>query len=69
MKTLTLNLSDKEMSVLETLAEQKGMSKTAILRQALRMYQTVDVRLSRGERLYFSGDGGKLKPEVEVIVL
>lgn len=39
MKTMTLNLGDKEMAVLEDLASDAGMSKTAVMRQALRLYQ------------------------------
>lgn len=39
--TYTLNLSEKESAVLDTLARDKGMSKTAVLRQALRLYQLV----------------------------
>lgn len=55
-KTMTLNLSEKEMAVLEELATEKDMSKTAVMRQALRLYQLVNVRLNAGERMMFSGD-------------
>lgn len=51
-KTMTLNLTEEEMTVLEVLSAQKDMSKTAVMRQALRLYQLVDVRISRGERLF-----------------
>ena len=37
-RSLTLNLSDEEMSVLEALANKHGMSKSALLRQAVRLY-------------------------------
>jgi predicted transcriptional regulator len=50
-RTMTLNLTDAEMRVLEELSRQKDLSKTAILRQALRLYQLVDARLSSGEKL------------------
>lgn len=56
MMTMTLNLSEKEMAVLEELATEKDMSKTAVMRQALRLYQLVNVRLNAGERMMFSGD-------------
>ena len=36
-KTMTLNLTDQEMEVLEELAQKKDISKTAIIRQALRL--------------------------------
>lgn len=55
-KTMTLNLSEREMAVLEALAAEKEMSKTAVMRQALRLYQLVNVRLNAGERMMFSGD-------------
>ncbi|QIG67404.1 CopG family ribbon-helix-helix protein [Rhizobium phage RHph_TM3_3_9] len=42
MKTMTLNLSDDEMKVLNDLAKSKEMTKTAVMRQALRTYQAVD---------------------------
>ncbi len=35
-KTMTLNLSSREMEAIEALAERKGMNKTAVVRQALR---------------------------------
>ena len=38
-KTMTLNLTDAEMGVLDELCEKKDLSKTAVLRQALRLYQ------------------------------
>lgn len=59
-KTMTLNLSEREMAVLDAMATDKDMSKTAIMRQALRLYQLVDVRLKAGERMMFSGDGQRM---------
>ena len=56
MKTMTLNLADREMAVLETLAADADMSKTGILRQALRWYQLTHERLKAGETVSFSGD-------------
>ena len=52
-RTMTLNLTDQEMSLLEDLSARKDVSKTALLRQALRLYQMVETRLSRGEKLFF----------------
>jgi predicted transcriptional regulator len=65
-KTMTLNLTDPEMAVLEELAAKKDLSKTAVLRQALRLYQMVDVRIERGEKLVFE-DKGEKKAELVVI--
>ena len=36
-KTMTLNLTDSEMRVLEELAKRKDLTKTAIVRQAIRL--------------------------------
>lgn len=60
MATMTFNITEKEMTVLAQLAEAKGLTKTATLRQALRLYQMIDARISAGERLTFSGDKGML---------
>jgi hypothetical protein len=66
-KTMTLNLTDTEMAVLEELSEKKDLSKTAVLRQALRLYQMVNVRLDRGEKLFFEDEAKKEKAEVMVL--
>lgn len=53
-KTLiSLNLSDSEFSLLTDLSERKEMSKSAVLRQALRMMGTIEQRIGLGEKLYF----------------
>jgi predicted transcriptional regulator len=66
-KTMTLNLTDAEMAVLEELSEKKDLSKTAVLRQALRLYQMVNVRIDRGEKLFFEDEAKKEKAEVMVL--
>ncbi len=66
-KTMTLNMTDAEMEVLEELARRKDLSKTAVIRQALRLYQMVDVRLSRGEKFYFEDEKEKKKGELVVL--
>ena len=38
---MTLNLSEAEMQALDELSVKKDLSKTAVLRQALRLYQTI----------------------------
>lgn len=66
-RTLTLNLTEVEMRVLEELCERKGLNKTAVLRQALRLYQAVDTRVQRGEKLVFEHDETKEKAELVVL--
>ena len=66
-RTMTLNLTEDEMQVLEELCVKKGLNKTAVLRQALRLYQAVDARVQRGEKLLFEND--KTDEKVELFVL
>ena len=47
-KTMTLNLTEAEMRVLEDLANKKELTKTAVVRQAIRLYQMIETGLSRG---------------------
>lgn len=66
-KQVTLNLTDKEADVLEELSRKKDISKTAVLRQALRLYHMVDDRVSQGEKLYFEHDLTKEKAQLMVL--
>lgn len=66
-KTMTLNLSPQEMRVLEDLATKKELSKTVVIRQALRLFQLVDARLSQGEKLIFEGGAADSKSELMVL--
>jgi hypothetical protein len=66
-RTMTLNLTDAEMSVLEDLCDKKDLSKTAVLRQALRLYQAVETRVDRGAKLFFENEQTKEKAEVMML--
>jgi len=66
-KTMTLNLTDAEMKALDELCERKDLSKTAVMRQALRLYQLVEVRVGRGDKLFFEDDSTKEKAEVMML--
>lgn len=66
-RTMTLNLTDEEMKVLEELSNRYEMSKTAIIRKALRMYQIIDTRLQRGEKLFMEDEVEKKKSELLVL--
>lgn len=66
-KTLTLNLTVAEMQALENLSDRKDISKTAVLRQALRLYQMLDERLARGEKLYLEHTLTKEKAELMMV--
>jgi hypothetical protein len=66
-KTMTLNLTETEMRVLEDLANKKELTKTAVVRQAIRLYQMIEARLSAGEKLIFEDE--KLQKKAELMVL
>lgn len=66
-RTMTLNLTDAEMRVLEDLCDKKDLSKTALLRQALRLYQVVESRLEKGEKCFFEDEKTKEKAEVMML--
>jgi regulatory protein YycI of two-component signal transduction system YycFG len=53
-KTLiSLNLSEAELQLLAELSQKKEMSKSAILRQALRIMGMIEQRIEQGEKFYF----------------
>jgi hypothetical protein len=66
-KTMTLNLTGREMEVLEDLCRRKELSKTAVIRQALRLFQLVDARLAQGEKLVFEDEKANKKAELMVL--
>ena len=66
-RQMTLMLSDKEMTLLDNLADRRGMSKTALLRQAMRMYQSVIERIENGEKVFIEDPATKDKTELMVL--
>ena len=66
-RTMTLNLNEKEMDNLEVLSAEKGLSKTQLMRQALRLYQSVSDRLERGDKLFI--EDAEKKEKLELMVL
>ena len=66
-RQMTLMLSGREMSALEQLAQRRSMSKTALLRQALRLYQSVTERIEKGDKVFLEHPGTTEK--VELLVL
>jgi hypothetical protein len=67
-KSMTLNLTDAEMQALESLSARKDLTKTAVIRQALRLYQLIDHRLATGSKLYFEDDAQRQKAELMVMM-
>lgn len=66
-KTMTLNLTDAEMRVLDDLSARKDLSKTAVLRQALRLYQAVELRVEKGDKLVFENEETREKAELMLL--
>lgn len=66
-KTMTLNLTDAEMRVLDDLSARKDLSKTAVLRQALRLYQAVEIRVEKGDKLVFENEATQEKAELMLL--
>ena len=66
-KQMTLNLTDTEMNVLEELSQRRELSKTALIRQAIKLYQMVDERIEQGDKLIFENEAKKEKLELKVL--
>jgi predicted transcriptional regulator len=65
-RTMTLNLSSDEMAAVESIAQRKDVTKTAIIKQAIRLYLLVDTRLGDGDKLFVEDDE-KQKTELAVL--
>jgi hypothetical protein len=66
-RTMTLNLTDREMETLEQIAGRKDLSKTQVVRQAIRLYQTIESRIESGEKLYFEDKDKSSKSELMML--
>ncbi len=66
-RTMTLNLTAREMAVLEELAAKKDISKTGVMRLALRLLQAVDAKIQMGQKLMFEDEKTKEKSEMVLI--
>lgn len=66
-RAMTLTLTDAEMAALDRLSESKDMTKAAVVRQALRLYQALDERLSRGDKVFVEDEAKKEKAELVVL--
>jgi hypothetical protein len=55
------------MLVLERLAERRGLTKSALLRQALRLYESIERRLDKGERLFLENLEKREKMELVLV--
>jgi hypothetical protein len=65
-RTMTLNLTEAEMQALECLAERKELTKTAVIRMALKLFQLIDERKMDGGKLFVE-DKDKQKTELALL--
>ncbi len=66
-KTMTLNLTDPEMRVLEELAQKKDLTKTGVMKLALRLLQTLDARIEPGKKLLIEDEATNEKSELVIL--
>lgn len=66
-RTMTLNLTEREMQVLDELGTKQGLNKSALMRQMLRLYQAIDARLEQGGKLMFENKNKQESSELMVL--
>ena len=66
-RSMTLNLSAQEKSVLEELAEKKDLSKTGVMKLALRLLQSIDVRVEPGKKPLVEDEATQEKSELVIL--
>jgi len=65
-RQMTLSLTESEMKSLEQLAQRKNLTKTGVIRLALRLFQLVEERTADGEKIFFE-TGDKQKTELALL--
>lgn len=60
MTSLTLVFSEAESRVVEELAAFHELSKTQLMRQALRLYQSVHLKQQQGQQMAFIDKAGNV---------
>jgi predicted transcriptional regulator len=66
-KTMTLNLSEDEMNSLDQLALRNDMTKTAVIKKAIRIYLILETRLQRGEHIFVEDESHQAKVELLLV--
>lgn len=66
MTTVPVVLDDRHLGVLDELAKEQEMTRSALMRQALRLYQMVHDRAKKGQTLAFRNADGGFTPVVIV---
>jgi predicted transcriptional regulator len=66
-RAMTLTLTEAEMKLLDDLSEKKDATKTAIIRQAIRLYHLVDSKLAGGSKLFIGESETGAKSELMML--
>jgi len=66
-RTMSLSLSEDEMTSLDEVSARYDMSKTAIIRKAIRMYLIIDARMQKGERVFVEDELQQKKSELVLV--
>ena len=66
-RAMTLTLTEAEMKVLDDFSEKKDLTKTAIIRQAIRLYSLVDSKLANGAKLFIGDSEAGAKSELMML--
>jgi predicted transcriptional regulator len=66
-RTMTLNLSEEEMNSLDQLALRNDMTKTAVIKKAIRIYLVLETRMDRGEHIFVEDDLHNVKVELLLV--
>lgn len=66
-RTMTLNLSEEEMTSLDELAVRNDMTKTAVIRKAIRIYLTLEKRMQKGEHIFVEDDNHQVRAELLLV--
>lgn len=63
-RLMMLSLPAEEMAAVEALAKKRGLTKTGLVRQAIRLYESVETRMDRGHKLFIESPEEKDKLEL-----
>jgi predicted transcriptional regulator len=66
-RTMTLNLSEEEMNSLDQLALRNDMSKTAVIKKAIRIYLVLEKRMQKGEHIFVEDERHQARAELLLV--
>lgn len=63
---LKLNLSTSELESMQKICTEKSLSKTALIRRALKLYEILDKHTTEGSKIYIRTED--LNKEIELLL-